>query len=364
MKQHDLVVVGASVSGALAAKEAARRGLEVALLEANSAVGKQNKCAGLVSKPGLEKLGVDYRASVLNEIRGARFVAGNSEFAVGGGKRAFVLDRQAFDEECVKEAVDGGASLYLENRVKSLNAKDGFVEAVASEAFRGRLVIGADGASSNVAAQLAFPKMKHLLAYQGEWCGVNVEDKHAVSVILDAAFRGFFAWIVPVSESRVRVGFATSDYEGFRKTKKALFAHSAIKELGLSQKKVVGEFCALIPRSPRTVTQKDAFLLVGDAAGQVKATSGGGIVFGGLCAKIAGECSARHLLEGEKLDYDEKWRFQYGSVLKKHLTLRRLCDALPSAIVELCVAGAAAFGLDRLADAFGDMDFLIKPNIF
>lgn len=361
MKQHDVIVVGASVAGALAAKEAAKRGLETVVLEEHYEAGKKGKCAGLVSKTGLERLDVDYRRSVLNEIRGARFVAGKTEFRVGGSEtKAYVVDRQAFDEECVNEALKKGAFLYLKNKVASFRAKPNSIAVKASKTFYCSAIVGADGANSAVAAHFNFPQLKQLLAYQSEWSRINVGDSKNVSVILDPVFKGFFAWIVPVNEGSARIGFATSDYENFQNAKKTLFACNAVDDLEISKGRKASEFHALLPQAPRALTQKDKVLLAGDAAGQVKATSGGGIVFGGLCAKTAGECLAEHLLEENKLDYEKTWRARYGGVLKKHFLLRKFCDALPSAAVELCAAAAGLFGLNRLVDRFGDMDFLVR----
>jgi flavin-dependent dehydrogenase len=78
-------------------------------------------------------------------------------------------------------------------------------------------------------------------------------------------------------------------------------------------------------------TVYDNILLVGDVAGQVKATTGGGVIYGGLCAKIAGEVATKYLEEQVPLvNYDKLWRKKYGYELKTMQVLRKLLSNIGS----------------------------------
>ena len=106
-----------------------------------------------------------------------------------------------------------------------------------------------------------------------------------------------------------------------------------------------------------TAWQKENVLLVGDAAGQVKSTSGGGVIFGGQCAMLAGEIAARNNA-GENLNYESMWRKKFGSVLGAHRVVRKVFDASPSPLHKLAVIGFDKLFVSKLVEKFGDMDYI------
>jgi len=69
--------------------------------------------------------------------------------------------------------------------------------------------------------------------------------------------------------------------------------------------------------------------MIGDAAGQAKPTSGGGVFTGGVAAKCAADAVEKFLLDGEPLErYEEKWRSRIGRELRFGMRVHRaLCRA-------------------------------------
>ena len=117
----------------------------------------------------------------------------------------------------------------------------------------------------------------------------------------------FFAWTAPYSKERVEAGIGVS---GFAKRDSAT-AFRAFEKTNtmLSGAKHVQGWASMIPLSCRALTVKDNVALVGDAAGQVKATTGGGIIFGASCAKILAATIESHIRKGAPLSHYEKdWR--------------------------------------------------------
>jgi flavin-dependent dehydrogenase len=96
-------------------------------------------------------------------------------------------------------------------------------------------------------------------------------------------------------------------------------------------------------------------LLAGDAAGQVKATTGGGIVFGAAAARIAAECIAA----GRAKEYEARWRAALWEDLELHQKLRRFFNSLPDERMESLFAAAKLLRLESFLNRFGDMD---KPS--
>ena len=358
--KFDCVVVGASCVGGMTAKAIAKAGKNVALLEEHSVPGKFNKCTALVSATGLKSIGVNYRPTVVNKIHGAVVHSPQLSFTVSRKEPvAYALDRQAFDEACVNEAVDAGAQLFLGSGARAIEKNNGgwIVKTTSkSKIFRSKVVVGADGLSSTVARALAFPPFRRFVsAWEAEYSFAQ-EPADKVHVFLDQAIaKGFFAWSVPVDENTARVGLATASPSSLNAGKQRL-----LKKLSLREGQKKGrEFNYSIPLFPRAQTQKESVLLVGDAAGQVKSTTGGGIVFGGLCGAQAA-ASVKQFLDGGMLDYEQRWRKAYEKAFKMHWLLHDRVFSLPNAGLDFAFAFAKLACVPLALEKFGDMDFVFK----
>ncbi|MFH0835984.1 MAG: NAD(P)/FAD-dependent oxidoreductase [Candidatus Micrarchaeota archaeon] len=349
MDSFDVVVVGASAVGGVAAREIAGRDLSVALVEEHTKPGKFGKCTAIVSASGLKETGVRFQDSVLNEVKGALIASGNTELELRSpDTKAFVLDRQAFDEQSVEQAVSAGAQLFLNSRLKQVRIVNGLFESKAGKNyFESRFLVGADGAASTVAREFGFPSFKRVVVgWQTEVSG-KVPYPDLAEVFLEPEFKGFFGWRVPLSGNRARIGFCVSKKGDFASAKRKLFKLTGASAIGSN------EFTHVIPVSVRASTSKNNVFLVGDAAGQVKATTGGGIVFGSRCARVLADC----LVSGS--DYDTAWRSKYGDGLKFHGLVRKAYDVLPSGGAALALKAFNSFGKGFLLD-FADMDDLVK----
>ncbi|MCL5111564.1 MAG: lycopene cyclase family protein [Candidatus Marsarchaeota archaeon] len=126
------------------------------------------------------------------------------------------------------------------------------------------------------------------------------------------------------------------------------FARQNTKESGLA---------SIIPLQARKATVKGNVLLVGDAAGQVKATTGGGLVFGALCAKTAAEAIVNHLRNGAPLSmYDRMWRRRYMADLQMHRAIHRYYSSLGPRGARLLFRLARTLGVEGFLSEYGDMD--------
>jgi len=113
---------------------------------------------------------------------------------------------------------------------------------------------------------------------------------------------------------------------------------------------------------PAAKTFDENLLVVGDAAGQTKPTTGGGVVIGGLCAKLAGSVGANALLEGdlsaENLSmYQKQWRRMLGGELAKMQALRRLFAKMSDDSLNKILEFALRSDLRHIIEEKGDMDF-------
>ena len=346
--RDEAFVVGCGPCGAIAASELARRGHDVKIYEEHARIGFPVQCSGLISKSGLDSLGVDYGRAVQNEIRGAVFHSpgGNTLVVRAPEVKAFVIDRTRFDKLCATEAEKNGAKIMPKKRAKK------------NDLFRAKIIIGADGAGSPVARWFGFPKInEHVTCYQIDYENARVEDPRVVHVFLSNTLApGLFGWVIPIDEERARVGLGTSAPAQLRASFKKLISHPHVSRV-LEKAKETSRLAGTIPARVREKTAKGNVLLVGDAAGQVKATTGGGVVFGGLCARIAGKIAADSLDEKAKLsDYERAWRKKYARDLELHHRIRAFLSSLDDAQLEKYFALAKKLRMEKFLVRHGNMD--------
>jgi flavin-dependent dehydrogenase len=221
-------------------------------------------------------------------------------------------------------------------------------------------VISAEGVRARLARQAGIPPVQKVLSGAQVEVPFEIEDPEKVEVHLGVP--GLFAWVVPFGDDRARIGLCAShngcDYL------KAFLRKDIIK------RRLLGSPAALIvgglPLGPSASAVSDGFLAVGDAAGQVKPTSGGGIYPGQVCAKIAGgvaaaavqedDCSAKRLGE-----YDRRWRAALGREMDIGMRANRFLTRMrPVEIDELIGFMARKPEMLRAIEEHGDID---RPSV-
>jgi len=318
---YNAIVVGAGPTGNHVAGELARRGHKVVVLEQHAAIGKKGCCTGIVGRECVETFPIA-RQAVAGEAKGARFFSpsGASFTLQKDSAQAYILDRQAFDKAMAANARTQGVEYLLGTKVKGI-AIDGDTARVEAEShdqtsvFDGKVVVLASGFGSGLPASLGFGRVGDFVM------GAQVEVETSVDqveVYLGRQFApGFFAWLVPTHQGRALAGLlARRDTKANMET---FLRH--LKDQGKIASRQVPIRFGGIPLKPPRRTSGNRVIAVGDAAGQVKPTTGGGIYYGLLCADIAADvldraitgndCSARTLSE-----YERRW---------KKLLARELC---------------------------------------
>jgi len=319
----DVIVIGGGPSGSTAARVAAESGARVLLVEEGGFEKKGVQCSGLISLRTFKESGAS-RGCILREIRGAFMHTPDGRcLSIDGGEvKAVVIDRTKFDEGLLKKAQDSGVEVKLGwkavgidgNRIKLW--KDGEESEEGAKVF-----IGADGPQSRVAKWVGLPGSKKLLSALQAILPYRPPREDFVEVYLgrDVA-PNFFAWAVPASEGIARVGLASDSAGSLRQFFARLLEKRFSSGEGKNACEIVEIGGGMIPIGVPEKTVSDNVMLVGDAAGQVKPTSGGGIYTGMVCAKIAGEVAALCAMRGDTSakalgEYERRWR----SILEKEL---------------------------------------------
>jgi len=287
-----VVVIGAGPAGCFLAEMLAKRGVDVAVVEEDPQVGNPACCAGIVGMAGLRELRIKKGKWTKSCLSGAIFYSPSGQAAeFKTSPQAWVIDRAQFDRELALSAAEAGATFYLKTKCVglSLGKKPKFRLRGAANDVECEIAVGADGPTSVVARALGSVHRKFIKCVQVE-TSLNLRPGLASIWLGRDVAPGFFAWGVNTGEfSRVGLGCTNGN--------PLVYLRRLLKRLGIAGK--VSSFCTgLIPEFFVQSPGKGRVLLVGDAAGQVKPLTGGGVYLGLSCSKIAAESIVRAQDEG------------------------------------------------------------------
>lgn len=348
-----VVIVGAGVIGLVLAKELGKYDIGVTVYEANKEVGETaNRASGILSIYGLDRIGVDYSKAIVNTLDGAILYVGKKSLKIKAKHpKAYVLDRKVLAQICAKEAKASGAEIVLNSRLERDSLKE-----LASNS----IIVGADGAVSNVASAFGFPKIgEYVLTYKAEYENSGITDINSAELFfsMDRKQR-FFGWTVPYSKNVLEIGIGESMHSkrnSFNAFKS--FINSSYLNERIANANRISGHASIIPLEARKKTVNGNVLLVGDAAGQVKATTGGGIIFGTMCAKIAASVIKENIEKGTSLlAYERLWRKRYGLDLMLHRIIHNYYSSMSQRSFELVFRMSQLIGLESLLGKYGDMD--------
>jgi geranylgeranyl reductase family protein len=372
---YDVIVVGGGPVGLITARDMARNGLEVCILEEHQEIGYPVQCSGLFSVSGLKALDLDLDDTIIaNTIKGGRFYSpsGRELTAYSDKERARVVERKLFDKYLAREAARAGADIRVKTSARGVKRDKGGMK-VSVESFGKRetitssLLLGADGVRSRVARWygLETPK-KMVAAAQVEVAEADVEDDIAEMYFGREYAPDFYGWVLSKGSTvEVGVGVRRGEMGPRAYLKRFLEEHPVITSK-VKPTKIIEFNMGGIPveGAPRTVS--DRLMLVGDAAGQTKASTGGGVITGSICGRIAAEAAVKAVAEGEfseeflGLEYEEKWRAGIGRELEVHRVLRDILDALSDAQMEKLFQAATETGLGEAMTKYTDTDHVSR----
>jgi digeranylgeranylglycerophospholipid reductase len=354
---HDAIVVGGGPAGLSAALRLAEAGFSVGLFEEHQCAGEPVHCTGVLAREAFTEFGLA-PDSILNELSTVRFHSPSGspiEYSTPSVE-AVVVDRVQFDRSLAREAARAGAQLVSGQRVTSveIGARGVRVTAGATVAC-GRVAILACGASYALHRKLELG-MPRLLLHSAQievparWPG-DVEVHFGRTI----APRGF-AWAVPVQRDRPYVRIGLMCERAARRHFHELIVRLAPR-WGLDRATIGEPRLKVLPLGPIERTYGDRVLALGDAAGLVKPTTGGGIYYSLLSAHLAAETLAE-LLPRDRLTavdlelYERRWRARLGTELRWQLLLRRIAQRLSDHEIDALFELARTDGIMPLVRRF------------
>lgn len=351
LSKYDVVIAGAGPVGCSAALACAEYGLSTLCIEEHGTIGYPVQCAGLLSKNAFAECGVSEK-SVLNEVSGAEVITGSGKnLPIDAGEtKAFVVDRGILDREMAERAAMAGVDFQLKTAVYRVEGSQVFTRGIEGHNQEGfKILIAADGPRSTIARLQGMKRASYFLS--GIQAEVHIRnDPRFVGVYPDASPE-FFAWKIPVSSHRARVGLA-----GITNVKERFF--SFIQQF---KGPCLDFTLGTIPIGIMPVTYGNRTLYCGDAGGFAKPTSGGGIYTGIRTARHAA-ATAQFCIEKQSFSntslsrYEQLWKEDIGKELERGLLMFRVRQALGPVETDRLVTALSDPELLAIIREHGDMD--------
>lgn len=356
---YDVVIIGASIAGNYLAYLLSRFQVRVLIIEEHSEIGLPMQCAGIISKKLTELVELPSHL-ILNRVKIAKLVSpSGSSIRLSGNEEPYIIDRIGLDRLFYEKVRNNENIKYLlGEKLRSFDYivyknKQVIELKTSSKTFKTQLLIGCDGPLSTVAKK--FSKGNDLLyAFQ-----VRIKadfDENEALMYFHRHWKELFGWIVPEGNHIYRIGIASkkNPSKAFR-----LFT----KLIGINLKDAIESLGGLIPYGLMKKCAFNNVLLIGDAACQVKATTGGGIVMLLTAANFAANCIKKCFKEENfskkfiQKNYEKPVRVRIGNQLKIHYIIRKILENLTAQEFDSLFRIIKSNNIEKLISLHGDMDF-------
>ena len=316
----DVVIGGGSVAGLLCAREIASKGFSVIVIEEDYEIGTPEHCGGLVSLSGLEELGViPFRKIFEHMIESAKVSSPNGEsFTINSKKQKVVeISRRELDKQIAFQAQKNGAVIKVKTSFQEIT--DTGIR-TNEEKIDCKIFVDARGVSSLIHKDRTGILSSAQYEIYADWI-----HKGKVEVIFDQEkYAGFFAWVIPSGEGKGKVGVAG------RGIKVSETLDNILRDKG-KYSTIRKIFAPIWIKGPIKKFVEGKTVIIGDAAGQAKPTTAGGIFTSGMGGIYAGQAISEFLKTNNSEDleqYQKKWTERFGKEFEKQILARKLLERI------------------------------------
>jgi geranylgeranyl reductase family protein len=361
---RDVVVIGAGPAGLTASAKLASLGHDVVVLEEHAEVGSPVHCTGVLGVDAFDELDLP-REPILTITGAASFRYGHGEPVIVETDRinAAVIDRGRFDAALAVRAAAAGVDVRTSARVDGLDVlPDGVHVRVRDGApVHARVCVLACGANYRFNRELGLGVPRAFVQT------AQVETPFALLPRIDVRFSrevapGGFAWAVPFlrgGRPYARLGlFCDVGAE----VRFAAFCRQIADENGVDAATLPAPRLKMLPLGPVKRTVADRVVAIGDAAGLVKPTTGGGIYYSILSGAMAGEgldvaLRRDQFSERQLRACEDGWRARLGPDIRAGLAFRALATRIGDRGIQALVEVARVDGIIPLLKETADFNW-------
>ncbi|NOX71626.1 MAG: geranylgeranyl reductase family protein [Candidatus Micrarchaeota archaeon] len=336
----DVLIIGAGPAGLSCAADLKKRGLSVKILEEHKEIGVPVQCSGLISWNLSRYTRID--DSFIERKVHTALIHSPSGITLKAEKKrpVYVIDRNMFDKYLAKGLEN---DIIFNERIIRLKFEDTHVSLFTeNNAYKAKMIVGADGPLSVVARHFGVsPKTATgLIAMVDE-----KPENDIVELFYNRKITEHFLWKIP------RNGKTEYGMMGKKPKIKELMNFFSLQDADISG--------GLIPMKPAEKTYFERAILLGDAAGQVKPWSGGGVVYALLSSQIAAnviEAASKtgDFSENSLHEYEKGWKKVIGKQIAVGNAWNAFLNKSNNAMIDALFAFMKLIPLSRI-----DMDFLI-----
>ena len=342
----------------MCARLLAQQGYSVVLIEAHTQPGDQVNCSGVIGMEAFQHFELPEQTRI-RTIDSVHFYSPSGKLLKYNHPRplAHVVDRSAFDYALAMDAVSAGATLKAGSRVSEIRLKNDWVELFfhSGESVRSKFVVIATGAGSSLCRQVGLGSPQSFVLGVQAVCEGEIDE---VEILLGSKFApSNFAWTIPLQPGYAKVGLicqreGTSTLQSFLDHLKAMGrirAHDRI-------------LCSALPLKPLERSYSHRTIVIGEAAGQIKTITCGGIYYGLLAAEIGSQILhdtlQRKSRRADSLsEYETRWKTLLLKELKIGLRFRTLFEKLSDSRIDSLFEIAEKDGIMRLIQSKVDFDW-------
>ncbi|MGA1848118.1 MAG: NAD(P)/FAD-dependent oxidoreductase [Thermoplasmatota archaeon] len=367
----DCLIIGAGPAGSVTAREVAKHGWSILLVEKRPEIGVPVRCGEGISKELLDMIGLERNGRYISsEMDGAKIISPNGTVLtlgpeIAGPEVGFVIERETFDQELARRAARAGARIWVRADAVSFERVDGkarveIVHKNEKKTVEAKVVVAADGFESLVARWAGIDTSLEPrdidTCIQYEMVGIDTDERFTEFFIGRCYVPGGYVWCFPKGQGIANVGLGVnaSLLEGIADPKRYLdgfirsdprFSKGRITEIN------GGGVSVSLPLE-ETVT--DNLVIVGDAARMVDPLTGGGIYNGCYAAIQAGKTINEALEKGdfskETLEpYEKRWRERLEMEMARNYLAKEKMLQVSDKTLDKIVAAIADYDLKEIS---------------
>jgi geranylgeranyl reductase family protein len=358
----DVAIVGAGPVGSTIAYHLSNHGLNIAIIDKKKQIGYPLQCAGILSKHifSINELPDEV---ILNEVKGAFLHSQNHILNVKkDAPEAYIIDRIAYDEFLLNKAIQNDVK-FINQKVTGIDLDESTIQLMNNQKIKSKIVVGCDGYNSILSKSMAnnqknYPASQMLVRISESNMqsfrntAKNVAD-YVDTYLLNEILPGFL-WVIPLKDNLYRVGLFSNQ------------THKRQNEIIINflnqnfEYEIVEKYKGFIPIfDEKNKMVENNLLLIGDAAGHIKPTSGGGLLIAFDACRIA----SKYIIEAiEKSDinilkeYENEFRGKYLKEFNYQYRVQRTLNLLSDKDIDYLFLKLKENGCEEIISQYGDMD--------